>query len=542
MRCTILLLFSLATVVAQAPEAVVPKAPSPPAAMQHIVEKDLIAHATFLASDELGGRLTASPGQVAAAKYIAAHFERLGLEPLGDEVEGKRGWFQHYGIDRTFLRDTTKLELGGLSLTTGFALLGAEPSSRSTSGTLRFCGLGRTSGERADVPADESLAGKIAVVVLKPRGKPPRAPSAEQKMMMSFAPLQRVEAVAGALGKKGAQAILFLQIADHVGFTDLLNYLAIAPGKDMLAGTFEGAQNQMAAMAGALAGSGEGPPRLVLSLPASAKLLAELGIDAEQLAAFVAGEAAAPAAKADVAAKVNLDVGREPDAVACNVVAVLRGSDPALAAEAIVYSAHMDHVGTRIDGDVFNGADDNASGSAGLMAIAAAFAKAGQKPKRSVIFLSVSGEELGLWGSAYFVDHPPWELDKIVADVNTDMIGRSGPESKPAEVTVTPSNDHRMFSTVVQDAARFGAELGLSFTSGDKYYMRSDHYNFAAKGIPVVFFCNGEHEDYHQVSDHADKFDGKKMEAIARLAFWTGWEVANAAERPRVLGVRDGWF
>jgi Zn-dependent M28 family amino/carboxypeptidase len=227
---------------------------------------------------------------------------------------------------------------------------------------------------------------------------------------------------------------------------------------------------------------------------------------------------------------------------ACNVAAVLRGSDPQLAAEAIVYSAHMDHVGSRIDGEVFNGADDNASGSAGLLAIASAFANGKQKPRRSVIFLSVSGEELGLWGSAYYADHPTWPADRIIANINTDMIGRSGPESGPTEVTVTPSNRHRMFSTLVQEAARCGEQLGVTFSSGDKYYQRSDHYNFAKKGIPVVFFCNGEHEDYHQVSDHADKLDGQKMERIARLAFWTGWQTANADERPRQLGRRETWL
>ena len=229
------------------------------------------------------------------------------------------------------------------------------------------------------------------------------------------------------------------------------------------------------------------------------------------------------------------------DARASNVCAVLRGSDPKLKHEAIVYSAHMDHVGMRMDGDVFNGADDNASGSAGLLAIASAFANSLQKPRRSIIFLSVSGEELGLWGSRYYSDNPTWQLDKIVANINTDMIGRSGAESGPLEVTVTPSNRHVKYSTIVRDAARFGEQLGVTFQSGDKYYERSDHYNFARKGIPVVFFCNGEHEDYHQVSDHADKLDGDKMQRIARLAFWTGWHVATTDEAPRALGKQERW-
>ena len=99
----------------------------------------------------------------------------------------------------------------------------------------------------------------------------------------------------------------------------------------------------------------------------------------------------------------------------------------------------------------------------------------------------------------------------------------------------------RSLSSLVRDAARFADTFDMTFTSGDKYYMRSDHYNFAKKGIPVVFFCNGEHEDYHQVSDHADKLDGDKMQRIARLAFWTGWHAANADERPSRLGRQEDW-
>jgi Zn-dependent M28 family amino/carboxypeptidase len=176
------------------------------------------------------------------------------------------------------------------------------------------------------------------------------------------------------------------------------------------------------------------------------------------------------------------------------------------------------------------------------MAIAKAFVSTGKAPSRSVIFLSVSGEELGLWGSAYYSDNPTWDIDNIVANINTDMIGRNGPESGAMDVTVTPSNRHRMFSTIVRDSAKIGEQMGIKFTSGDKYYQRSDHYNFARKGIPVVFFCNGEHKDYHQVSDHAEKLEPGKMQRIARLAYWTGYQVALAKERPRKLGRSKNWL
>ncbi|MFY9342704.1 MAG: M20/M25/M40 family metallo-hydrolase [Planctomycetota bacterium] len=529
-----------ASVLAQAPDK--PAAPVPPAAMATIQRQELLEHATFLAADELGGRLTGSPGQLAAADYIAAHFQKLGLQPLGDEIDGKRSWRQEYGIARTAVAESTRLVVGSVTMTHGFAVLGGKTCKHQIAGTLRFCGTGRTRGESADVPETESLDGRIAVVALKgPRGKVAEQLGIEQKFAMSFGTFNQLGRTAKTLAKKGAAAVLFVQTEDKNGLSDVLNYLALAPGKDSLAARFDGADSGMGGLAQMLGGGdGDGAPSLVLSVPASQQLLGELGITAEALAAFVAG-GERPAAKADVAARLDLEVVHDDTAKACNVVGLLRGSDPQLAAEAVVYSAHMDHVGMRIDGEVFNGADDNASGSAGLLAIARAFAASKDRPRRSVIFLSVSGEELGLWGSAYFADNPTWPADRIVANVNTDMIGRNGPESGPAEVTVTPSHRHAMFSTIVQDAARFGETLGLAFTSGDKYYQRSDHYNFAKKGIPVVFFCNGEHEDYHQVSDHADKLDGEKMEKIARLAFWTGWAVANADERPHKLGKRAAW-
>ncbi|MBL8729856.1 MAG: M28 family peptidase [Planctomycetes bacterium] len=539
------LLLSVA-LLGQAPEPVAPESeaspqPAPPAAMQTIGQKDLLAWASWLADDARGGRMTGSPGQLAAADYIAAHFAGLGLEPLGDEVDGQRGFVQHYPITRLHVLPQTKLQLGALALDDGFAVLGARPMDLALEGTLRFCGLGRLRGTQADIPDGESLEGTVAVVVVRsPRGRLRGPLSVEQKMMMAFQPLGQIGRIARTLEKAGASAALFVMLEDPIGLSDALNYTALSPGKDMVKARFDGGDSSLAMMSGMLAGAKE-MPSLVLSVAASARLLGELGLEPKAVAAFVGDDGERPTAKDDVPARLVLAIAQDDEAMASNVVAVLRGSDPQLAAEALVYSAHMDHVGRRMDGEVYNGADDNASGSAGLMGIAQAFVKSEQKPRRSVIFLSVSGEEMGLWGSAFFADHPTWPADKIIADINTDMIGRSGPETAKGEVTVTPSFRHNMYSTIVRDAAGFAQQLGLTFTVGDKYYERSDHYNFAKKGIPVVFFCNGEHEDYHQVTDHADKLEGEKMERIARLAFWTGWAVANADEVPRRLGRREDW-
>lgn len=518
--------------------------PKPPAAMQTIGKAELLRHANYLASDELGGRLTGSPGQIKAAEYIAGHFADLGLEPLGDELEGEdveagaRGYTQRYPVERTAIADTSSLKIGGTTLTEGYALLGARAMDLDVEAGVQFVGFGRTRGNDAEVEGE--LDGRIAVACVQmPKGNVRENLDINQKFGMSFGVLGQLGRTARGLTQAGAGAIVFVMHEDAIGFGDVLNYVAISPGKAQLKARFPGADAGMSAMGGML-GRGD-TPVLVLAPNAAPAVLKELGVDAEAFAAFAKREGELPEAKGDVAGRIRLSVVHDAEAYASNVVAVLRGSDPKLRDEAIVYSAHMDHVGRHMNGDVFNGADDNASGSAGLLAIASAYAKQEQRPRRSVIFLSVSGEELGLWGSHYFSDNPTWPLDKIVADINTDMIGRSGPESGANEVTVTPSNEHEMFSTIVRDAARFGEQLEMSFTSGDKYYQRSDHYNFARKGIPVVFFCNGEHEDYHQVSDHADKLDGDKMERIARLAFWTGQHVANADEAPRRLGPQKGW-
>lgn len=517
-----------------------------PAAAVEIRSEALLRHARYLASEELNGRLTGSPGQKMAAKYIAAHFEELGLEPLGDVVEdvdggsATRSFLQHYGIKTTSVGAGSSLEFGDAELLKGFAVLGGEAFVMDDVGKLRFCGVGRTRGSRRDLPEGESLEGKIAVVAIKPpKGRVPEGLSVEQKFGMSFGVLGRLGGTARNLGKLGAKVVLFVQVEDKIGLSDVLNYVAIAPGKANVAANFPGADPGMGAIGGAL---GRGSVRsMVLSVAASADVLAELGIATDELLKYFAREAPCPEGKTDVDAAVRVRVDKDDDARASNVVAVLRGSDPELRDEAIVYSAHMDHVGVRMDGVVFNGADDNASGSAGLLAIATAYAKAKTRPRRSVIFLSVSGEELGLWGSQFYSDNPTWQLDKIVANINTDMIGRSGPESGPLEVTVTPSYRHAKYSTIVRDSVGFAKDLGMSFTSGDKYYARSDHYNFAKKGIPVVFFCTGEHEDYHQVSDTGDKLDGMKMQRIAQLAFWTGWHVASADKAPSNLGRQEGW-
>ena len=216
-----------------------------------------------------------------------------------------------------------------------------------------------------------------------------------------------------------------------------------------------------------------------------------------------------------------------------NAIGILTGSDPILRNEYIVVSAHMDHVGVNganVKDSIYNGADDDASGTAGVLALAEAFAQA--PPKRSIIFLTVSGEEHGLWGSAWFVENPPVPVERMVADLNLDMIGRNWKDS-----IVVIGIEHSDLGHTAALAAAAHDELGISLMRDpwpqENFFGRSDHYNFARRGVPALFFFNGVHDDYHQPSDSPDKIDAEKESRVVRLIYQVGLAVGNAASRPK---------
>jgi Zn-dependent M28 family amino/carboxypeptidase len=223
------------------------------------------------------------------------------------------------------------------------------------------------------------------------------------------------------------------------------------------------------------------------------------------------------------------------DSTAPNVAGILSGRDPQRAAEYVLVVAHVDHVGTGRprDGDgIWNGADDNASGTAGLMAIAEAFAAAPERPRRSLLFLVVSGEEHGLLGSRWYAANPTVPLDGIVALINLDMIGRNRPDS----VYLNGWGKSEVADEVVRQA-RAHPELGLSVgpdvedrpeTPAD-----SDHWPFQRRGIPYAFFYTGSHADYHGPGDEPSRLDADKAARVARLAYHTVAALADRKPRPR---------
>lgn len=222
--------------------------------------------------------------------------------------------------------------------------------------------------------------------------------------------------------------------------------------------------------------------------------------------------------------------------IAPNVVAIFRGSDPTLRNEYVVLSAHMDHVGVgrAVAGDsIYNGADDDASGTSALIEVAEAFASMPRRPARSILFLGVSGEEKGLLGSEYFSDHPTVPIGSIVANVNIDMIGRNERDS----VVVIGKNYSSLGDVVQRVAAENQSLLGLA--AGDDrwpnegFFGRSDHFNFARKDIPAIFFFAGPHEDYHRPSDQVERLDTDKAARVARMVFLVTHVVATDPQRPQ---------
>jgi hypothetical protein len=243
---------------------------------------------------------------------------------------------------------------------------------------------------------------------------------------------------------------------------------------------------------------------------------------------------------------IETPVARSGDAAALRVSEVPGGgggarktsrcprSRPGAADEYIVFRQHgpRRHQPSAGPDSIFNGADDDASGTAGVLELAEAYSRSGSRPKRSLIFLTVSGEERGLWGSEHFVQNAPVPVRQIVANINLDMIGRNWRDT----IAVIGREHSDLGATLARVNAEH-PELGMTAIDDiwpqENFYFRSDHYNFAKLGVPILFFFNGTHQDYHGPGDSPERIDAEKEARLLRLIYYLGLEVGNAAERPR---------
>jgi hypothetical protein len=452
-----------------------------------ITPDDMYRRIAWLASDELGGRNTPSPGLEMAAKYIADEFRAFGLSPAGDSGT----FIQRYPYTRSgFVADRTSLrfDLGGkdTALRYGVDFFVLPGTGDTASGGLAWGGTAKP-GMTA---FPESAAGRMIVMFM-----PGAQPEASWNGIIGAAFGAAIPARASGLIlvlDPQFNAAMIPQIAEAVAAQQAPIPLVGVP---------------WAAVQGALAAAGE---------------------DLEALRD-------APFRTLD-GGTAMLTVGRtRTETRPPNVVGLLRGSDPLLRDQYIVFSAHMDHVGTAApdaEGDsIFNGADDDASGTATVLEVAEAFASLGQRPRRSLIFLAVSGEEKGLLGSDYFASNPPVAKEKIVANINLDMVGRNAPDT-----VVAIGQDYSSLGPLVQEVIGRRPELGLVVAPDlwpqENLFLRSDHFSFAKNGIPALFFTTGLHDQYHKQSDEADLIDRDKITRIGRLAFYLAVEIAARDQPP----------
>lgn len=490
-----------------------------PSTVETITPEELRMHLEFLASDELGGRYTLAPNFGISARYLAAH-----LKSYGFHGTGKDGDFLQYFDVISSRPDTAKtslaLTLEGKTTTYELGSVYAFNSAGGTaSGQIVFVGRGISSpAQKYDDYAGVNVKGKVVLIAAgMPEGvDPSRLSDAEQGD--------------GAAAAHGAVGVLSIPDGRFAGFINDKSLKDRILARDSIR----------------LAGNEDSKlPRLTLTREVADRLMALAGMNAKAI--NDAEKEHHPLKPVELNASASLAVAfQEKRTKTQNVVGVLEGTDPKLKSEYVVFSAHYDHLQTAKDGSVFHGADDDGSGTVAILAIARAMAK--DPPRRSVMIIFHAGEELGLLGSEYNTDvAPAVPLDKIVADLNIDMIGRSKPANDQASADAHLTDAQTVY---LVGSDRISQELHkLSEATNDEFqklhldyhyndpknperiYFRSDHWNYAKHDIPVIFYFDGTHVDYHRVTDTVDKIDFTKMTNITRLVFETGWRIANLDHR-----------
>jgi hypothetical protein len=495
----------------------------------------------FVASDEMEGRDTPSRGLDITAKFIAANLSRWGLKPAGDNGT----YFQRIAMQRVKLDSAgTRAEINGQAFSFGEDLI-AQPIAGTASAPLVYVGHGWFIKNK-NIDAYQGIDVKDKIVVVLGGGFPKG---------ISFADISG--------GKQGVDWMSPNSYAEARGAKGII----AIPNKQMLANWQRISQNFTTG--GTLTiekfkKPNEGPKIPTISVSEKA-LNALLQGEAQTATTLLNREQAEAIKPFDFSAgkKVTINVATKTEQVFTqNVVAIAEGRDATLKNEYVALGAHYDHVGTGAPGggrvpspkgdtsdNIWNGADDDGSGTVALLAVAETLGK-NPPPKRSVLFVWHCGEEKGLWGSRYYVENPTVPLAQIVTQINIDMIGRSRPEgdANPANAKLAGPNEiyvigSKMMSTQLgelsENTNHAYLNLKLNYLYDDpkdpnRFFYRSDHYNYAKNGIPIIFYFDGEHEDYHRPGDHPDKIDYQKMEKVTRTVFVTLWELAERATRPTV--------
>lgn len=499
--------------------------------VEGVTAKQLKDYLTFIASDELEGRDTPSRGLDIAAMFIAQHLSRWGVKPGGDNGS----YFQKVPLRLNKIdAEKTRLEINGVTYSYGKDFLASQLPANISGSNLVFVGNGWLIRSKNINPYEGiDVKDKVVIVVNSlPKGitfNDLKGPVGDDWMSPPY-----------YAQKNGAKAVIAFST-----FGSLANWEG-AKWNQADKGLVEFGKQQAQITIPTITVT----PRVIASMFAGEKAsggsLFTRSITGEAMESF------------DLKAtkKVAASIGVKTENIHTqNVIGIIEGSDPVLKNEYVAIGAHYDHVGTNPfaagDDKIWNGADDDGSGTVSVLSIAEAIAKGTQRPKRSFLFIWHAGEEKGLWGSEYFADNPTVPIGSIITELNIDMIGRyqnPGDENhpqnknlpKPGEVFTIGS---RMMSTELGELSDSVNKSFLNLAFNTKYddpkdpeqfFYRSDHFNYAKKGIPIIFYMDGSHADYHQVSDSVEKINFEQMEKVARTIMATGWTLANAAKRPTV--------
>lgn len=486
-----------------------------------INKTDATKHLTILASDEYEGRETGKPGAHKAAAYIATHFKSLGLiAPVNNT------YFQDVPlIEISAGNPVVKVNNTPFVFLKDFYYLATKAGFDQTVKDIVFVGYGIEDEKYNDFKAVD-VKGKVVLVI--PQGEPMKdgksvITGTEELSQWSNSNSKRMR----NLQNKQPALILAYNTNFDTGLKQYANYLL--KGRTML----QGKNNEPAAT-----------PVINISSRFADALLSRSKNTISTLINNInqSGKPVSEAFKTKLSANINPKITKIK---AQNVLGYLEGSD--LKDELLVVTSHYDHIGVNEEGTdkINNGADDDGSGTTGILELAEAFAKAkaeGNGPRRSILFMTVIGEEKGLLGSEWYAESPVFPLEKTIANLNIDMIGRIDPEHKEDSNYVYLIGSDKLSTDLHKISEYTNAtytRLNVDYKYNDpkdpnRFYYRSDHYNFAKHGIPIIFYFNGVHADYHQPGDEVDKINFDMLVKRTQLIFYTGWDLVNRDNKPQV--------
>lgn len=519
--------------------------------LESINAKELKKHIEFLACDELKGRDTGEPGLDIAARYLAVQAEYLGLQPADTEND----FYQNYIIvEESYDRANSQITINSpgsepvVNRDPFYIFSGGDQQNIVIEGEVVFAGYG-INDEDNNYNDFENIDIKDKIV-----------------MIMSRAPLNEegTETLFG--GDKWTGRLSFMSKLRYINSQEPKAVMMVMDPKT----GYQSIEDESPGIASYLSRSrnlkgleerrpryGGGPEMVLIHRSLADKLMERYGKDLEELQLEI-DRNLTPQSFYLENSRIRIELNRKKKELAVpNVFGIIEGSDPELKDEVVIYVAHFDHLGTDGEGRVFNGADDNASGTSALIEIAEAFIVEGRAPRRSIGILWVSGEEIGLFGSEYFAENPLVPVKNIAAVINLDMIGRTrtaeDDKSGRPGLTIVGGDSVKVIgglqSTLLMEINKQTLdEMGLTGNyeyndpnHPERYFYRSDHINFARKDIPVLFYSTGTHRDYHKITDEEKLIDYDKFLKMTRFGYKVGFNVARYKGPIEVDNPMSGW-